>query len=353
MANWKELNEEMNELLQLDSRIIAVKRMENKDGYMDIPGIEKRQGALMIRMRKKMKSIGNMITLLTLALVSVVTAACNSLQVASDSTTPLPAAEPTSKVVLTSDVEWTYLNPARKDKAPMAGTLWGDRSGIGPTGFLLKPKDGFESPPHIHNVSYRGVVIRGLIHNDDPNAADMWMPAGSFWTQPKGEVHTTAANGIDTLAYIEIEKGPYLVLPAEEAFDSGERPVNVDKSNIVWLDASDITWIDQPGITASANGPKVAFLWGNPQDDQLNGTLVKLPAGFTGKIRSHGSTFRAVVIQGRPRYQVPGGTDVKTLEPGSYFGSNGESVHQVSAEARDESIIYVRTDSKFDVIPTR
>ena len=33
MVNWKELNQEMNELLQLDSRIIAVKRMEKKDGY--------------------------------------------------------------------------------------------------------------------------------------------------------------------------------------------------------------------------------------------------------------------------------------------------------------------------------
>jgi hypothetical protein len=102
------------------------------------------------------------------------------LQVASDSTAPKPAAEPTSKVVLTSEVNWEQLNPARGDKSPKAGTLWGDRNGPGPTGFLLKPADGFKSPPHIHNVSYRGVVISGLVHNDDPNADDMWMPTGSF-----------------------------------------------------------------------------------------------------------------------------------------------------------------------------
>ena len=293
-------------------------------------------------------------TLLSLALVCVVAAACNSLQVASDSTAPnKPAAEPTFKVVLTSEVDWTYLNPDRGDKAPMAGTLWGDRSGTGPTGFLLKPKDGFESPPHIHNVSYRGVVISGFIHNDDPDAADMWMPAGSFWTQPKGEVHITAAKGTDTLAYIEIEEGPYLVLSAEKAFDSGERPVNVDKTNIVWLNASDITWIDQLGMPTSANGPKVAFLWGDTKDDQLNGTLVKLPAGFAGEIHSHGSTLRAVVIQGRPQYQVQGETDVKTLEPGSYFSSKGELVHQVSSIGGMESIIYVRTTGKFDVFPAQ
>ena len=189
------------------------------------------------------------------------------------------------------------------------------------------------------------VGVGGRIHNDDPDAADMWMPAGSFWTQPKGEVHITAAKGTDTLAYIEIEEGPYLVLPAEKAFDSGERPVNVDASNIVW--------VDQPGNPASANGPKVSVLWGNPQDGHLNGTFVKLPAGFTGKINSHGSTFRAVVIKGQPQYQVPGETDVKALEPGSYFSSKGESVHQVSSEAGEESIIYVRTDGKYDVIPAK
>jgi len=284
---------------------------------------------------------------------SIVTVACTILQVASDSTAQEPAVEPTSKVVLTSEVEWTHLNPKRGDLAPKAGTLWGDRNGSGPTGFLLKPADGFKSPPHIHNVSYRGVVIRGVIHNDDPDAADMWMPAGSFWTQPKGEVHITAAKGADSLAYIEIEEGPYLVLPSTDAFDSGERPVNVDKSNIVWLDASDITWIDQPGMPASANGPQVAFLWGNTQEGQLNGTLIKLPAGFTGKIKSDGSTFRAVVIKGQPQFQMPGKADIKALEPGSYFSSKGKSVHQISSKAGEESIIYVRTDGKYDVIPAK
>lgn len=63
MATWKELSKDMEELLQLDSRIIAVKRMENKDGYMDIPGIEKPQGAftycqLPYLVRKEGKTIG-------------------------------------------------------------------------------------------------------------------------------------------------------------------------------------------------------------------------------------------------------------------------------------------------------
>ena len=47
------------------------------------------------------------------------------------------------------------------------------------------------------------------------------------------------------------------------------------------------------------------------------------------KIHSQGSTFRAVVIKGHPQHL---GAAVKTLEPGSYFGSKGETVHQISSE---------------------
>ncbi|MEL7037242.1 MAG: DUF4437 domain-containing protein [Cyanobacteria bacterium J06592_8] len=286
----------------------------------------------------------NIRTFLSFALALLVTI-WGSTQVASQSIDPKPEVEPTSQVVLMSEVEWGPLNPARGDNSPRAGNLWGDRAGSGPSGFLVKFVDGFSSPPHIHNITYRGVAISGTVHNDDPNAGKMWLPTGSFWTQPAGGVHITAAEGSNNLAYIEIDEGPYLVLPTEEAFSSDDKPINVDPSNIVW--------IDPPGISLSANGPKVAFLWGNPQDDQLYGSFVKLPAGFTGKIRSHGSTFHAVVIQGQPQYQVTSETDIKTLVPGSYFGLKGESVHQVSSEATEESIIYVRTNGKFDVIPAQ
>ena len=63
MTNWKALNQDLNDLLQLDSHIIAVKRMEKKDGYMDIPGIENPQGAftycqLPYLVRKEGRTIG-------------------------------------------------------------------------------------------------------------------------------------------------------------------------------------------------------------------------------------------------------------------------------------------------------
>ncbi|MGE9295479.1 MAG: DUF4437 domain-containing protein [Puniceicoccales bacterium] len=254
------------------------------------------------------------------------------------------------QVTLASEVDWTFLNPKRGALAPMAGTLWGDRSSKGATGFLLKPTDGFESPPHIHNVSYRGVVIRGVIHNDDPDAANMWMPPGSFWTQPKGEVHITAAQGGDSLAYIEIEEGPYLVLPSEEAFDSGERPVNVDHSNIVWLDAADIVWVDQGHTLKAANPAQVAFLWGSLEDGKLSGTFIKLPAGFTGQIKTGGTAFRAVVIQGQPKLINAASDEVQTLDPGSYIGVAGDAILTFPTTGKEATILYVRTDGPYEIV---
>lgn len=40
MANWKELSNDMKEFLQLDSNIIAVKRLEKKKGLQTSPGLK-------------------------------------------------------------------------------------------------------------------------------------------------------------------------------------------------------------------------------------------------------------------------------------------------------------------------
>ncbi len=181
-------------------------------------------------------------------------------------------------------------------------------------------------------------MISGLIHNDDPAAAKMWMPTCSYWTQPAGESHITAAKGTENIAFIEIQNGPYLVRPTDQAFDNGERPLNVDKSNIVWLDL--------PTQTTSSNQPKLAYLWGDPQGKEVYGTLIKLPAGFSGIIHSQGSDFRAVVIQGQLQYQLS--KEAKTLDAGSYFSSKEESVHEVSS--KKETILYMRINGEFKVI---
>jgi len=259
----------------------------------------------------------------------------------------IETAQVTNKVIMASDIEWEMLNPARGDQSPKAATIWGDRNGSEPTGFLVKFVDGFSSPPHIHNVTYRALVLKGLIHNDDPSAEKMWMPAGSFWTQPAGESHITAARGKESIAYVEIDNSPYLVKPIEEAFDNGERPVNLHKKNIVWLDASKSTIIDKSSIQNPENGPKVAFLW---ESTELKGNFLKLPPGFKGKIISDGEIFRAIVVSGASEYKMPDTKEIKSLAPGSYFSSVGKSVHQISSKTGVESLVYIRTNGEFRVI---
>ncbi|MEQ8209194.1 MAG: DUF4437 domain-containing protein [Lacipirellulaceae bacterium] len=255
--------------------------------------------------------------------------------------------EPKAQVVLAQDVKWQPLNPARGKKGPQAGTLWGDQTGSGASGFLVKFIDGFSSPPHIHNITYRGIVIAGALHNDDPEATPLWMKAGSYWTQPAGEAHITSARG-PSIAYVEIATGPYLVMPTEKAFDNGERPVNVDASNVMWLDGSNTSWIRKSPKVAPEKGPKLAFLWGKPQKGHVNGTMIKLPAGFKGKIAASGSVSRYVVVQGRLTHHANGGEKAQILEAGSYFGSPGKSEHRISAN--EESILYVSTNGPYEAI---
>lgn len=253
-----------------------------------------------------------------------------------DTTKPTPTASTeapaTHRVVPSADIQWGALNPARGDKSPKAGDLWGDRTKDVATGFLVEFVDGFASPPHIHNVSYRAIVLDGLIHNNDPKSPLVWMPVGSYWTQPAGEAHITAAKGLSR-AYVEIDQGPYLVHPTEQAFDNGEVDVNLIPENQVWLDALLIE-----SATEGAAKAMMMALW--KKNDQV-GQLIKLPAGFDGIIQGKGNAFHAVVIQGTCTYGSVENTSTTLLDAGSYFTSNGTFNHPIQTE--EEVIVYIRS----------
>ncbi|WP_422037503.1 DUF4437 domain-containing protein [Roseibium sp.] len=262
-----------------------------------------------------------------------------------------PQAPGTVEVVPSADVTFQPLNPARGDASPQAGVLWGDIREDVPTGTLIRFKPGFSSPPHIHNITYRAVVISGAVHNDDPAAEPMWMGPGSFWTQPAGATHITAARedaGLST-AFLEIQEGPYLVQPKDRAFANGEFPVNVAAGNIVWIDAADVAWVDAPGAAEGADRPKMAFLWGDPSNTGKNGTFLKLPAGFEGTIAGSGALLRAVVISGAASHRVPGASEATPLDPGSYFGSGSATVHDVTCSGPEACVFYMSAEGKYDV----
>ncbi|MFW8591947.1 DUF4437 domain-containing protein [Glaciecola sp. 2405UD65-10] len=265
----------------------------------------------------------------------------STLALAATLLSPIAFAESAkSKVVAASDIKWGYLNPLRGDKSPGAADLWGNRTTDTATGMLVRFNKGFESPPHIHNITYKGIVIEGQMHNDDPNAEKMWMPPGSYWTQPAGEDHTTAANAETNLIYLEIDSGPYLVKPSEEKFDNGERPLNLHKDNIVWLNDTNLVDIQAPHVEAT-------FVWGSPAE--MNGSMLKLPAGYEGKISTKASEFRAVVIAGALEYTSEEQPTKLNLSAGSYVESSGIFSHEVANTGSTDAIIYIRTNGKYHV----
>lgn len=239
-------------------------------------------------------------------------------------------------LITSEDIQWGLLNPARGDASPRAANLWGDRTKNTATGMLVKFNKGFSSPPHIHNISYRGVVIEGLIHNDDPGAKKLWLGPGSFWTQPAGAKHITAANGERNMIYLEIDAGPYLVQPPKKAFNNGEQAINVDESNLVWLGEIQSTWVKAKAVA-------ISYLWGDV--DGTNGSLIKLPENFSGQIKSD-SEIKVVVIKGRSEYRSKG-KKMTNLTPGSFFSANNSSEHQL--RTRQETILYIRSNKGYKV----
>lgn len=287
------------------------------------------------------------LTLLAISSALILGSSCTGPDPVAEKTTDLSLAnveeeksESSTTVLLSKDVEWEALNPARGDKSPMAGTLWGDRKGEVPTGFLARFVDGFSSPPHIHNVTYRAVVISGKVHNDDANAEEMWMGPGSFWTQPLGQPHITSAQGETNIALVEINRGPYLVNPIEEAFDNGERPINMDASNVIWLKADRAQWIEE------GSEAEISFLSEQSTPDVQRSLFVKLPQGYSGSLSTTGTTH-AVVISGKVNLKHKG-QDLE-LDPGSYFGATQEETHVLKNPSDQEALIYLRTSGEIRV----
>ncbi|MEQ3724142.1 DUF4437 domain-containing protein [Alcanivorax sp.] len=252
-----------------------------------------------------------------------------------------PQAQARLTVVPAEDVDWGYLNPARGELSPGAANLWGDRAVDTATGMLVRFDKGFQSPPHIHNITYRGIVIKGQMHNDDPDAQPMWMPATSFWTQPAGADHITAAGADENLIYLEIDAGPYRVQPSSKAYDNGEFPLNLHADNLVWQDRTELQSLQTDNLEATQ-------LW--QSDTGVNGAMIRFPAGFSGSIETGANEFRAVLIAGEMGYRSAASMKtVSTLKPGSYIESSGPIQHGIVNQSADPVTLYVRTDAPYSV----
>ncbi|MEM1414080.1 MAG: DUF4437 domain-containing protein [Myxococcota bacterium] len=254
-----------------------------------------------------------------LCILAIVLAACGG---PAAPTAPTPT---THTVRPSAELTWQALNPARGEASPRAADLWGDRTEEGATGFLVRFVDGFASPPHIHNVTYRAVVLSGLVYNGDPDGEPEWMPPGSFWTQPKGGAHITAARGDDVVAYVEIDEGPYLVQPVAEAFDDGTTPRNVPAARLPWREAG---------------AGRVALLWENGEHA---GHMVALSGGATATLRA--ASAHAVVVLGGVAVRWGEGDRTESIDPGSHVAWTGEGPSATCANG-EGCTLYVRSSGE-------
>jgi hypothetical protein len=72
----------------------------------------------------------------------------------------------------------------------LAGPAYGNLA-KGPHGTFIRMPAGFISPVHNHTGAYWGIVISGVASNGVPGAAEVQLPAGSYWYQKGGQAHVT------------------------------------------------------------------------------------------------------------------------------------------------------------------
>lgn len=250
------------------------------------------------------------------------------------------------RVIQPDALAFVPLNPARGDASPQAGVLWGDIRRDVASGVILKFADGFSSPPHIHNITYRAMVISGHVHNDDPDAAPMWMGPGSYWMQPAGEVHITAARpGAPGVSFLEILAGPYLVRPSAQAFDNGEQPLNLAADNIVWMSATGRPILAAPDSADRLTGISLAPLWGEALPGRTVAFALKMAPGARSVLGGISGGLKAVVINGSLTHRADGLTQDVLLEPGGHFASDDARVfHRARCEGSKDCVVYVRAD---------
>lgn len=94
----------------------------------------------------------------------------------------------------------------------LAGPAYGNM-GKGPHGTFIRMPAGFVSPVHTHTGPYWGIVISGVAANGEPGAADVQLPAGSYWYQKGGEAHVTKCLAAYECLFFISQDTPFDYLP--------------------------------------------------------------------------------------------------------------------------------------------
>ena len=113
------------------------------------------------------------------------------------------AAEHNSRSI--DELEWIEGPPP---SGVMLALLWGDWSGPGEYGMIVKIKAGSQLPWHAHKDDYRGVTIQGTWVHIENNKKEKVLPPGSFAFQAGNEFHGDRCEGpVDCMIFIYYREG--------------------------------------------------------------------------------------------------------------------------------------------------
>ena len=101
--------------------------------------------------------------------------------------------------------------------------------------------------------------------------------------------------------------------------------------------------------SSNTSKAEVALLWGDLREESLNGSFVRLSAGYSGSLSNLSGMLRSVVVRGDLEHSVPDATETSVIGPGGFFESSAGLDHRVSCRADVACVIYVRTRGKFRI----
>ena len=108
----------------------------------------------------------------------------------------------------------------------------------------------------------------------------------------------------------------------------------------------EIKWQNDKALPSVQSAP----LWGNAASGE-HGMLRKFPAGYAPPMHKHPSVERVVVISGTIVVEY-GGSNAKTLGPGSYSEIPPNTDHAVQCGKQSECVFLLTSSGPFKIIPS-
>jgi quercetin dioxygenase-like cupin family protein len=120
---------------------------------------------------------------------------------------------------------------------------------------------------------------------------------------------------------------------------------SADKAK-VWS-ASEMKWQNDKALPSVQSVP----LWGDPGSGE-HGMLRKFPAGYAPPMHKHPSVERVVVISGTIVVEY-GGSNRKTIGPGSYSEIPPNTDHAVRCGSESPCVFLLTSSGPFAIIPSK